>query len=109
VTKPCGYRRVAEEQLFVLLVLALPYCQSLLLAGMSGMISVLLMACLLIFVAVRSSELIHTLTALASAIPLGWLTPPFERMERWVSVPSQALMQKPDLALLFQRPPPIFS
>jgi hypothetical protein len=51
VRKPQGYRQAAAEECVCLLMLCLPYYQALLFAGISGMISVLLLTCLLLCVA----------------------------------------------------------
>jgi hypothetical protein len=108
VRKPQGYRQAAAEECFCLLVLCLPYHQALLFAGISGMISVLLLTCLLLFVAVRSPEIYRTITGRLKAFPLSWI-PPLGRRALWISVPSHAVVQGPSLAPSFQRPPPIFS
>jgi len=54
LTKPQGYRPAASERLLCLFVICIPYYQALLFAGMSGMISFLLLTILLMFVVVRS-------------------------------------------------------
>ncbi len=109
VRKPQGYRRVAAEECFCLLVLCLPYYQALLFAGISGMISVVLLTFLLMFVAVRSPDIYRTITACLKALPISWAPPISDRGGLWASVPSHAVAQGPSLAPSFQRPPPIFS
>jgi hypothetical protein len=109
VRKPQGYRQAAVEQCFCLLVLCLPYYQSLLFAGISGMISVLLFTCLLMFVVVHSPEAYRKIAELLETFPLSWVAPIFDRRGFWVSVPSRAVHHGPSLAPSFQRPPPIFS
>jgi hypothetical protein len=109
VRKPQGYRQAAAEECFCLLVLCLPYYQALLFAGISGMISVLLLTCLLMFVVVRSPDIYRTITGRLKAFPLSWVPPILDRRGLWVSVPSHAVIQGPSLAPSFQRPPPIFS
>ncbi|WP_263351013.1 hypothetical protein [Acidicapsa acidisoli] len=106
--KPEGYRQAALEECFCLLVLCLPYYQALLFAGISGMVSVLLLTCLLLFVVVQSPEIYRTITGHLKAFPLSW-TPPLGRRDLWISVPSRVVVQGPRLAPSFQRPPPIFS
>lgn len=107
--KPQGYRRAAAEMCFYLLVLCLPYYQSLLLAGVTGSIYFLLMTCLLMFVVASSTDAYRTITACLKALTLSWFTPALDRGVLWVSVPSQTVARGPSLAPLFQRPPPIFS
>jgi hypothetical protein len=109
VKKPQGYRQAAAEQCFCLLVLCLPYYQSLLLAGLSGMISVLFMTCLLMFVVMRSPEISRAIAACLRAFPRSWIPPIADRRGPWVLVPVHAVADGPSLAPLFQRPPPIFS
>jgi hypothetical protein len=109
VRKPQGYRQAAAEECFCLLVVCLPYYQALLFAGISGMLSVLLLTCLLMFVVVRSPEIYRTITACLKAFPVSWIPPLSDRRGLWVSVPSLVVAQGPSLAPSFQRPPPIFS
>jgi hypothetical protein len=109
MTKPRGFRQAAAEQWFCLLVLCLPYYQTLLFAGISGIISVLLLTCLLMFVVVRSPEICRTMTNLLKAFPLSWVAPIIDRRGLWVSTPLRAVILWPTLAPSFQLPPPIFS
>jgi hypothetical protein len=90
-------------------VLCLPYYQSLLLAGMTGVVSFLLLTLLLLFVVVQSPEIYRTVTACLQALPLSWLPPVLNRRGHWVLTPLRAMAHRPSLAPLFQRPPPIFS
>ena len=107
--KPQGYRQAAVEECVCLLMLCLPYYQALLFAGISGMISVLLLTCLLLCVVTRSPDIYRTITGCFEALPLSWAAPILDRSGLWVSVPSQVVAQEPSLAPSFQRPPPIFS
>jgi hypothetical protein len=107
--KPQDYKQAAVEQCFFLLVLCLPYYQALLFAGISGMISVLLMAFLLMFVVAGSPEIYRTIAALLKDFPLAWFPPIVDRRGLWVLVPLDAVANEPSLAPSFQRPPPIFS
>jgi hypothetical protein len=107
--RPEGYRQTAAETWFCLLVLCLPYYQSLLIAGVSGSIYFLLMTCLLMFVVQHSPKVYSAISSSLKALPLSWLPPVPEVGVLWVSVPSRAVAWEPALAPLFQRPPPIFS
>jgi hypothetical protein len=109
VRKPQGYRQAVTEQCVCLLLLCLPYYQALLFAGMSGMISVLLMTCLLLFVVAGSLDIYHSVAGCLKALPLPWAAPILDRTDLWVALPSHAFVQEPGLAPSFQRPPPIFS
>ena len=107
--KPQGYTKAAAEECVYLFLLCLPYYQALLFAGISGMISVFLLTCLLLCVVTRSPDIYRTIIGCLEALPLSWATPILDRTVLWVSVPSQVVAQKPSLAPSFQRPPPLFS
>jgi hypothetical protein len=109
VTKPQGYRQATTEQLFCLLVLCIPYYQALLFAGMSGMVSFLLLTFLLMFVVVRSPAIYRTITAQLKVLPPSWVAPRLDCRDRWVTVPRCVVAPGPSLAPSFQRPPPLFS
>ena len=109
MTKPQGYRQSAREQMICFLVLCLPYYQALFLAGMSGLISFLLLTFLLLFVIRRSPTIYRIISARLKALPPSWVAPVFDRRERWVTEPLFVLGSGPSLAPSFQRPPPLFS
>ena len=109
VTKPEGYWRSASAQLLGFFVLCFPYHQSLLFAGMSGMISVLLLAFLLIFVVSHSQSISRVISACLKALPPSWMVPTLDRRDRWTGAPLYVLARGPSLAPSFQRPPPLFS
>lgn len=109
VTKPQGNRQAASEQLFCLFVLCLPYYQSLLFAGMSGMISFLLLTVLLMFVVSRSPAIYRVITACLRVLPRSWMAPTSDRRDHWSLWLSFPVPQEPSLAPSFQRPPPLFS
>jgi hypothetical protein len=109
VTKPQGYIQAANGTCFCLLVLCLPYYQSILLAGISGMISLLFLTLLLAFVVARAPQIFRTVAAILQALPLFSVPSFFDRRGLWVFAPSHAATREPILAPYFQRPPPIFS
>jgi len=109
VTKPRGYKQAASEQLRCFFVLCLPYYQSLLFAGMSGMISFLLLTFLLIFVVARSPAIYRVIAACLKALPPSWVAPTLDGRDRWVGAPLYVIARGPSLAPSFQRPPPLFS
>jgi hypothetical protein len=109
VTKPEGYRKAAAEKCVCLLLLCLPYYQALLFAGISGMLSVLLLTCLLLCVVSRSPGIYRTIVGCLEAVPLLWAAPILDRAGLWISVPSHVVPQEPSLSPSFQRPPPLFS
>ena len=109
MTRPAGYRQAAKESCFCLLVLCLPYYQSLLIAGLSGMISVLLLTAVLVLFVSSSPQISRTIAALVEAFPQGWLTPQQQRGGLLFAIPVFATSDGPSLAPGFQRPPPLFS
>lgn len=109
VRKPQGYRQSASEQLLCFFVLCLPYYQSVLLAGMSGMISFLLLTFLLMFVVSRSPAIYRVITACLKALPLSWAVPTLNQRNGRVGEPLYVVSAGPSLAPSFQRPPPLFS
>ena len=109
MSKPQGYKQSASEQLLCFFVLCLPYYQSLLVAGMSGMISFLLLTVLLMFVVARSHAIHRVITTCLKTLPPSWVPPTFDRRNRWVGEPLYVLATGPSLAPSFQRPPPLFS
>ena len=109
VTKPQGYRQSASEQLLCFVVLCLPYYQSLLFAGMSGMVSFLLLTFLLMFVVARSPAIYRVITACLEAFPPSWVAPTLDRRDRWVGASLYVVASGPSLAPSFQRPPPLIS
>jgi hypothetical protein len=109
VTKPQGYRQSASEQLLCFYVLCLPYYQSLLFAGMSGMISFLLLTVLLMFVVARSPAIYRVIIICLQALPPSWAPPTLDRRIRRRFEPLFVVAAGPSLAPSFQRPPPLFS
>ena len=109
MTNPQGYRQSASEQLLCFFVLCLPYYQSLLFAGMSGMISFLLLTVLLMFVVARSPAIYRVIITCLKALPPSWVPPTLDGKDRWVFEPLFVIAAGPSLAPSFQRPPPLFS
>ena len=69
MSKPQGYRQSAVEAGFYVLVLCVPCYQSLLLEGLGRTICALLLACLLMFLVVRSTDIYRLLTTCLIAFP----------------------------------------
>ena len=109
MTRPQGYRQSAAEAWFCLFALCLPYYQSLLLAGLSGVLWFLLLSCLMVFVVARSPELRRSIAARLRMLPREWLPARLDRRERWIASPLFAASNGPSLEPLFQRPPPLFA
>lgn len=109
VRKPCGYRQATSEQLLCFFALCLPYYQSVLLAGMSGMISFLLLTFLLIFVVSRSPAVYRVISACLKALPPSWVVPTLDQKNGWGGESLYVVSAGPSLAPSFQRPPPLFS
>jgi len=109
VTKPRGYIRTAEERFSCLLLVSLPYWQALLLAGISGMISFLLLTFLLLFVVSRSPTVYRIISVRLKALPYLGIALILGCRDRWLVRPTRTLVAEPSLAPSFQRPPPLFS
>jgi hypothetical protein len=109
VRKPPSYRQAALEECVCLLLFCLPYYRALLFAGISGMMSVLLLTCLLLFVVWGSPGIYRTITGRLKALPLSWVAPVLDCADFFACVSSQTVGKEPSLAPSFQRPPPIFS
>jgi len=107
VSKPQGYRQSAAEAIFCLLVLCLPYYQSLLFAGLGRTIWFLLLTCLLMFLVVRSSDLGRALTACLSVLPSFWPAPVCDQGIAATVSEFAPVPHAPSLSPLFQRPPPL--
>ena len=109
MTKPQGYTHAAEEQLFWLFSLCLPYAQTLLFAGMVGMVSFLLLTFLLLFVVHGSPAIYRAITTRVKDSAARWLAPIPDRRDRWVAAHLYVTGSGPSLSPSFQRPPPLFS
>jgi hypothetical protein len=108
VTKPQGYGQSAAESAFCLFALSLPHYQSLLIAGIGRTIIVALLACLLLFLVVRSPEICRVVADCLIAF-VSWLAPSFTQEFRAVLFVSQTVPCAPIISPLFQRPPPLLS
>jgi phosphoglycerol transferase MdoB-like AlkP superfamily enzyme len=108
VTKPQGYWQSAAEAAFYALALCLPYYKSLLLAGIGRSIFVFLLACLLMFLVVRSTDICRLVTAFLMAF-VSCLAPVRDQEFRAISFVSLAIPKAPSRSPLFERPPPLFS
>lgn len=108
MTKPLSYRQSAAEAAFFLLVLWLPYYKSLCLAGVSHAIIAIGLACLLMFLAVRTTDICRFLTACVLALRTRGLSTPDQEFGSISSV-APLLYNRPAPSALFQRPPPLFS
>ncbi len=108
MTKPQGYSQSAAEAVFSLFALCLPHYRSVLLDGVGRTILLALLACLLMFLVVRSTEICRIVADCVIAF-VSWLLPSLALEFRaiqfvWLNVPCA-----PTLSPLFQRPPPLFS
>ena len=108
MTKPQGYGQSAAEAAFCLFVLCLPHYQSLLFAGIGRTIFVALLACLLMFLVVRSTEICRVLADCLIAF-VYWLVPSITQEFRAILFVSLTVPGVPTASPLFQRPPPLFS
>jgi hypothetical protein len=106
VSKPQGYRQSAAEAMFCLLVLCLPYYQSLLFAGLGRTICLLLLTCILMFLVVRSTDFCQALAACLSVLPSFWPAPVCDPGIAAIVSDFVPVPRAPSLSPLFQRPPP---
>ncbi len=95
--------------MFWLCTLCLPYVQAVLFSSMSGMVSFLLLAVLLLFVVRRSPAIYRAMAGRLRESGARWLAPMVDRRDRWVAAHLQVTGSGPSLAPSFQRPPPLFS
>ena len=109
MTKPESYGQAAKEQCVYLLVLFIPYYQGLFFAGFSGMLSFVLLTCLLMFVVTRSPAIYCKITERLKLLPRSWAPPLWNPQDLWISVDLHAFVEGPRPAPSFQRPPPLFS
>jgi hypothetical protein len=109
MNKPQGYAHATRESCFYLIALCLPFYQSLLIAGMSGIISVLLLTALLVLFAAHSSEISRTVAALLESRPLPWAASTLSPIQFRIAALPLVVASGPSLAPSFQRPPPSFS
>ena len=108
MTKPQGYVQSASDAAFCLLLLCLPHYQSLLFEGIGRSIVIILFACLLMFLVVRSPEICRVVAECLIAFR-SWLGPLFTQEFRALLFVSQSVPNAPGVRPLFQRPPPLFS
>lgn len=108
MTRPQGYRQSAVEAWFGLVIVCIPYYQALLIASMSGLISALVITCLLLFVIARAPEVSRIVIASLRTLPLSWLPPHFSALFQFAE-PQLSVPFSPALPSSFQRPPPLFA
>ena len=109
MSKPHGYRQSAAEAAFCFVVLCLPYYRSLLFDGLGRTICALLLACLLMFLVLRSGDVCRLIAACMVKFPSSWIAPVRHQDIRAIFFSSLAVPSAPSLSPLFQRPPPAFS
>lgn len=108
MTKPQGYGQSAAEAAFCLFALCLPHYQTLLFEEVGRMIFIALLACALMFLVVRSSEICRVVGDCLVALLL-WQAPSLTQKFRAILLVSQSVPSAPTVSPLFQRPPPLFS
>jgi hypothetical protein len=76
---------------------------------MTGIISAILITCLLLVVIARSPEVYHAVAASLRSLPSSWIPPQSSGLRYWIHEPFRPICGDPLLAPSFQRPPPIFA
>ena len=109
MSKPQGYRQSAADAAFYALVFCLPWYRTLLLEGLGRTVFVLLLACLLLFLVVRSADVCRRLADCLRACSFSHFVPACGCEFRDFAFTSAEVPRAPSPAALFQRPPPIFS
>ena len=109
MSKPQGYRQSAVDAAFYALVFCLPWYRALLLEGLGRTIFVLLLACLLLFLVVRSADVCRRLADCLRACSFSQFVPACGCEFRDFAFVSLGIRRTPSLAALYQRPPPSFS
>lgn len=109
MTRPQGYIRTAEEQLFWLFTLCIPHLQTLFFAGITGMLSTLLLTLFLCFVIARSPAIVRILATRCRHLPAAWLALFADPRSHSRATHLHITASGPSLTPGFQRPPPLFS
>lgn len=109
MTRPQGYIRAAEEQLFWLFTLCIPHLQTLLFAGITGLLSTLLLTLLLCFLIARSPAIVRILATRFKHLPATWLALFTDRRDHSRATHLLITASGPSLTPGFQRPPPLSS
>lgn len=107
--KPRRCIRTAPRQLACFFLLCLPYYQSLLIAGATGVLSFLLLTLLLLFVVSRTPAIHRAVRSCLAALRLFARAPVLQRAPRRMRAAFRVTVGEPSLAPSFQRPPPLFS
>ena len=109
MNKSRAYRHSAAEACSCLLAVCVPHYQALLFAGMTGLISAILVTCLLLLMVARSPEAYHAVAASLRSLPASWIPPQSTGLRAWIHEAFQPICDDPLLAPSFQRPPPAFA
>ncbi len=104
-----GYSRLVFNAVHCFMVICVLDVRPILIVGLLKLVSALLLACLLAFVVVHSSNICRLITACLGVLSVSYF--PLVVDQRWVeqSHSTIAVLSEPSLSPLFQRPPPVLS
>ena len=105
MSKPQGYLHSANEALLCLLILGIPYYQSLFYAGLSRVLLFCLLAFLLLFLAKHSGDIAQAVKSCILAFCAGIVLPKTEQHSICFAAPAPDT-QYPFLPPFLKRPPP---
>jgi hypothetical protein len=105
MSKPQGYLNSASEALLCLLILVLPYYQSLFCESLCRVLLFCLLTFLLLFLAKHSEDIAQAIHRCILALCAGIVLPERGRYEICFVLPARA-KGHPILTPLFKRPPP---
>ena len=108
MTKPLGYKQSLAETAFLLFAIWLPHFPSFAAAEISRVIIALLLAYLLMFLVVRSTDICRVVTICFMAF-CSYADRAQNKEFRVISFASPQLQDAQSLSPQFQRPPPLLS
>jgi hypothetical protein len=104
-----GYREVVVDMSLYMLPVYLPFYQALFIHGMGPAIVFLLLAVLLMFMVAHKADICRALAVCLKVLPSLWLAHAPRLGFRELSCAFLIVPNEPNLAALFQRPPPSFT
>jgi len=103
------YSQIIVNAVYSLLVFCVLDVRPLLLVGFFKLVAALVLACMLAFVVVHSSNICRLITACLGVLPVSYFPLAVDRRGVEQSQTTVAIPNEPSLSPLFQRPPPILA